>query len=211
MGADGGGKWLSVGDVAARLEASPRSVQRRCHSGRLRARLVPTATGQAWEIDPAQFNPDTDDRNDRATTQTTEETTPTTQVTTLPTQETTATTGNDTNGATQTTEGNWMAKYIAQMEQENSNLRDQVKQRNLDIEQHQRAEAELRAALREALRAMPKQLTAGTPSTSATDTPTETPQQSEARPPAPIPTTARNDGPMSYADLADQLERDLGL
>jgi hypothetical protein len=165
MVADGGGNWLSVATVAARLEIGARSVQRRCHSGRLRARLVPTATGQAWEIDPAQFNPATDDSNDRVTTETTEETTPPTQ----------GTTGNDrdaTEGATPTTGGDIGARYVDHLERENLFLRGIIEQRDRDA-------AELRAALRKALDNAPRQLIAGDSSTSAhnaTGTPTAAPQ-----------------------------------
>lgn len=191
---DSAGKWLSVATVAARLETSERSVQRRCKDGRLRARLVPTPTGQAWEIDPTQFDPDTNDTNDGATTETPLQTTPTPQETTLPTQETTATTGNDTDGATRTTADDMTARYIAQIERENAFLRAQVEEGN-------RNAAELRAALREALRNAPKQLTAGN-GASETEIPTTAPEQPQKpQPRLPLPST--------YADLADQLEREL--
>jgi hypothetical protein len=118
--------------------------------------LVPTPTGQQWEIDAATLHiqgNDGDDAND------TDDTTPTTQ-TTGTTNPTTATTPATTTGTTATTTANdtgdrndtgLSSRYVAQLETENKFLRGVV-------EQQQRDAAELRAALREALRAMPKAL-----------------------------------------------------
>jgi len=42
--------WLPVGEVAARLGVSPRSIQRRCTSARLPARRVQGERGPVWEV-----------------------------------------------------------------------------------------------------------------------------------------------------------------
>jgi hypothetical protein len=154
-------RWLTVSQTAAQLEVSERAIQRRCKTGKLRARLIATPTGQQWEIDADAIikpveqgddrddtpSPDTNDGNDAETTRTTEETT-------LPTA--TAPTGTTLRDDSPDTFSNsdLAAKYVAQLETENRFLRGAVEARDRDA-------AELRAALRKALEAMPKQITSG--------------------------------------------------
>jgi len=45
--------WLSVAQAAKILQITPRSVQRRCDAGTLKARRVGPEGAQHWEIDPA--------------------------------------------------------------------------------------------------------------------------------------------------------------
>lgn len=145
-------EWVSVATVAARLGVSVRSIQRRCHAGKLRARLAPTTSGQQWEINAASLT--TSDRNDRDAT----------KETTRATEATRETTPNDRNDATETTattqttfapDTDLAARYTAQLEGENTFLRGV-------IEQLQRDGAETRQHLKRALELAPKQLTQGT-------------------------------------------------
>jgi hypothetical protein len=138
-------EWLTVSEVAARLKISERTVQRRCKSGKLTARLESGDDGAAWLINGATLptgdaiTADTADNvptgdatpNESESAQSVGSVTP--DVATLPT-------GADTD-------------FLAHLKAENEFLRGA-------IEQHQRSEAELRAALRKALEAMPKQLEA---------------------------------------------------
>jgi AraC-like DNA-binding protein len=134
-------EWLTVSEVAARLKISERTVQRRCKSGKLTARLESGDDGAAWLINGATLptgdaiTADTADNvptgdatpNESESAQSVGSVTP--DVATLPT-------GADTD-------------FLAHLKAENEFLRGA-------IEQHQRSEAELRAALRKALEAMPK-------------------------------------------------------
>jgi hypothetical protein len=157
-------RWLTVAKAAAQIGISERATQRRCKSGKLRARLTATPTGQQWEIDPTEIEEqakqsgDTSDRDDiRRRDSNDAETTPTTEETTLPTAtaptQTTETTPRDDSPDTQAN-SDLAAKYVAQLETENRFLRAAVEARDRDA-------AELRAALRKALEAMPKQITSG--------------------------------------------------
>jgi hypothetical protein len=47
------GDWLTVSQAAAALEVSERTIQRRCKSGALAARLVSADDGQQWQINGA--------------------------------------------------------------------------------------------------------------------------------------------------------------
>jgi hypothetical protein len=130
--------FVTVAEAARILGVSPRSIQRRCKAGTLGARLIQTKFGEAWEIDRAQV----------------EKAAP--EAATHPRQ------GRDETPDKAATEPRHVApeaddlaaRYIARLETENDFLR-------ATVEQHQRSEAELRAALREALKAAPRQLTAG--------------------------------------------------
>jgi hypothetical protein len=160
-------RWLTVAEAAAQIGISERAIQRRCKSGKLRARLTATPTGQQWEIDPTELkerakpsgdSPDTSDRDDTQRRDRNDtDTTRTTEVTTLPTATaptgTTETTLRDDSPDTQPN-NDLAAKYVAQLETENRFLRAAVEARDRDA-------AELRAALRKALESMPKQLTSG--------------------------------------------------
>jgi hypothetical protein len=46
-------EYVTVSQAAAALGISERTVQRRCKSGKVRARLVTTETGQLWEVEAA--------------------------------------------------------------------------------------------------------------------------------------------------------------
>jgi excisionase family DNA binding protein len=145
---------LTASQAAARLGVSERTIQRRCKSGKIKAELVTDADGEEWRIDPATLptgdaiSADTDDK-----------------VTTAPgepahsqkepvTTQAPATGADTADRVTPTVTTRDDARLLDQLQTENSFLRAMV-------EQHQRSEAELRAALREALKAMPKAITAG--------------------------------------------------
>ncbi len=109
-----GSQWIDAATAAAIIGISPRAVQRRCKSGQIAARLMPTPTGQQWQIDSFSLgiisshshdrndssdtqSRDTDDRNDTSDTQAATGTTPATE-------ETTETTLKSTTAATPATE-----------------------------------------------------------------------------------------------------------
>lgn len=141
---------MSAAEVARRVGVSERSIQRRCKTGKMSARLVPTPTGQQWLVDASALDFGTLQSGD-AKREAGGDTTPTRRGDRAATQrrQTTGTTPDSDDIA---------ARYVGRLEEENRFLRGLV-------EQHQRAEAELRAALRRALDIAPRQLQSGQDST----------------------------------------------
>jgi hypothetical protein len=138
--------WLTTSQAAARLGISERAVQKRCTSGKLTARR--TDDGR-WEI-AADSLPRTGEPN-RTRTNRTGEPQDGNRANLSTIQD-----ANEPNLGRERTEPD--ANQFTRMEAEVLFLRSMV-------EQHQRSEAELRAALREALRAMPKAIEAAAQST----------------------------------------------
>lgn len=146
---------LGVAAAAQLLGVSARTVQRRCNAGKLSARRVLSEFGEQWEIDRAEVKkaataPATTPRHVVPVSQSRPDVIP------------------DKIFPVESSESEGLAaRYIARLETENDFLR-------ATVEQHQRSEAELRAALREALKAQPRQLTSGTPeeAPTATEAPT---------------------------------------
>jgi hypothetical protein len=192
------GEWLTVTQAATALGVSARAIQRRCKTGQLVARLVADKGGHHWEIgagpdglplsaptsndrhDATRTTPTTianDSRNDDRDAPNDKQTTPyearaatpataPTELTTGATQETTpATILNDA----------ITSRYVAHLESEVTHLRGQV-------EAHARAEAELRAALREALKMSNRALTSGNDSTTDTAPPAQATESAEDAP-----------------------------
>lgn len=149
-------QWLTVSEVAARLKISERTVQRRCKSGRIAARLETNDDGAAWLIDGATLPTGAATTADTDATVTTGDDKP---FESEPAQASTHVAAPDDKVTTSDAiaAGNG---FVDHLKAENAFLRGQ-------IEQHARAEAELRAALREALKAMPKAITAPDMSTHA--------------------------------------------
>ncbi len=172
-------EWTNTSDAAARLGISERAIQRRCKSGKLRARLVPTATGQAWEIHTAALDvlqksgdsndtpdSDTNDGNDTPDRPNDDDTT----ATTIPTTPTTVTTPSADSDDSHEAAKDEQEVRVSVAETETRMLREALENERENvaflrtlIEQRDRDAAELRAALRKALEAMPKQL-GGAPS-----------------------------------------------
>lgn len=170
-------EFLSVAAAALILGISPRTVQRRCHKGKLAARLVLSEFGEQWEIDRAAV--------EKAATE--GATLPPTAPRHVTTVSQAASAGKP--AASPEASEDLAARYIARLETENDFLR-------ATVEQHQRSEAELRAALREALKAAPRQLTAGSP---------------ESAPDAPKPDANRVDEPnLGARSNAPQTEPEQG-
>ncbi len=120
------GQWLTVSQAAARLGVSERTVQRRCKSGKLAAKLESGEEGAAWMVDGSKL-PTGAATDDRLTTgENTQNTIESAQsVVSVPT------------GAA--------SGLLEHLRIENTFLRGLVEQRDRDA-------AELRAALREALK-----------------------------------------------------------
>lgn len=170
-----GAAWLSVAQAAAALRKSERTIRRRCAAGELEARQ----SAGAWFVSAsAVMRPSA--ANSAAIVSATADTDSSVDADTMAvTADTRPTAANSAD-----------AEIIA-------DLRAQVNFLRASVEQHQRSEAELRAALRESLRAMPKQFTTGAPQ--------ETPMPT---PPAPAP-PKRDGAPLTYGEIADELERTL--
>jgi hypothetical protein len=167
-------EWLTVAQAAQIEGVSSRAIQRRAAAGRYQARRIETAKGEQWEINAATLK--------RA-----------------PTQQ-----GDDRDGKTDDTDanrdaqrddrdpptresGNVATQQVERLEKEVEFLRGLV-------EQHQRAEAELRAALRETLKAMPRELTTGTNVKAAQESPqiaAPTNAATDAQTPAESPKNAK--------------------
>jgi hypothetical protein len=139
-------EWLTTSDAAARLGIGERAVQKRCAAGTLTARR--TDEGR-WEV-AADSLPRTGEPN-RTRTNRTGEPQDASRANLSTIQD-----ANEPNSGRERTGQD--ANQFARMEAEVLFLRSM-------IEQHQRSEAELRAALREALKAMPKAIEAGSQST----------------------------------------------
>jgi len=166
MSNEPGARWLTTADAAKRLNVSSRTIRRRCEAGTLAARFI----GGQWEVSAdaighadtgADKSADTGTRADgHADTDLNASADTRTQSADSRTSSDghadadTRTDGQPRGHGESLSNGDLTARLIEQLERENKRLAEAN-------EQHQRAEAELRAALREALRAMPKQLTAG--------------------------------------------------
>ena len=160
-------QWLTTADAAKRLNVSSRTVRRRCEAGTLAARFV----AGVWEVsadaighadtDAAKVTDSRTRTDGHAAKQSDSDLNASADTRTQNADSRTSSDGHaDTDTRTvgqprgHSETGDLTARLIEQLERENKRLAEAN-------EQHQRAEAELRAALREALRAMPKQLTAG--------------------------------------------------
>jgi hypothetical protein len=133
-------EWLTVSQTAAALEVSERTVRRRCENGKLAARLTTTDSGAAWEVSAAAVKA-ADAAAITADTLRTRSESESDEAAAIPTD--------TADSAPQAAAIAADSGFLAHLQSENAFLR-------VAIEQHQRSEAELRAALREALRAMPK-------------------------------------------------------
>jgi hypothetical protein len=154
-------QWLTVSQAAARLGVSERTVQRRCKSGRLTAKLESGEEGAAWLIDGATLP--TGAAIGAANVPTGADS---------PFESETAQSGGTLpTGAANVPTGAAIGAdsvLVARLEGEVTFLRGLVEQRDRDA-------AELRAALREALKISTRALPAG----SETVSPPQAPQRAE--------------------------------
>ena len=180
---------LTVEEAAAMLDVSARTIQRRCQSGKLSAKQVEGEFGEVWEIARATVEQmaatkSGDKRRqgprqsgDRAATSDDKE----------PRQAATSGVSVAAIDAAQNNDErpqvadrdeaapDFRARYIAQMEAENSFLKSQLEDAN-------RNAAELRAALRKALEIAPRQLTPGTPTDATAPTASAAPEMAQGAP-----------------------------
>ncbi len=135
-------EWLNVAQAAQIEGVSSRAIQRRAAAGTYQARRIETPKGEQWEINAASLKRTAtqqhDDRDDSADD-----------------ADANRDAQRDDRDKPTRESGNAATQQVQRLEKEVDFLRGLV-------EQHQRAEAELRAALRETLRAMPRELTTGT-------------------------------------------------
>ena len=154
-----GAEWVSVARFASLEGISPKTVWRRAKSGQLEARKVAGGRGGfVWEIalNPTGQPTDRPDKTDRTPSGQSEGDKPVLR--SEPTGQPDKTERPTDRTATGQTD-EVTARLLAHLERENAFLR-------ASVEQHQRSEAELRAALREALKIAPRQLSAA-PDTTA--------------------------------------------
>lgn len=201
--------WLSARDAAAALGVSEKTVWRRAKAGTLTARKVASERGgEVWEIalkptgqtDRPTGQKRPDNRPDKVKQAPESEREPTDRTAT---DRPAKPTGQNSDG-----EADIGARFMAHLEAENKFLRAALEQRDRDA-------AELRAALRAALKltagTSAPQLSAGTSAPDVASDATATPEPQRAQIYAPDPTTGaeKRAAPLTYGDIADQLERDL--
>ncbi len=192
-----GAQWLTTSQAAAVLGVAERTIQRRAQRGEIEARKAKTETGEQWEVRLSGANVPPGVAPGAANSGASFH-------------------AQNAGGGATFGEGGARVPPSGATSQDIeiiSDLRDQVAFLRASVEQHQRSEAELRAALREALRAMPKQLTEGAP---------QSPPGGQGEPPTPKPDNTASDAPgarqrpanrdghaLTYSDIADELERNL--
>ena len=166
------------------LDVSPRTIQRRCQNGKLSAKQMAGEFGEVWEIERAAVEkmattkrgdkPRQQPRQSAATATTGDDRATTSGVNSASDARAIIPLADERKTADRDTAPDFRARYIAQMEAENSFLKSQLEDAN-------RNAAELRAALRKALEIAPRQLPAA-----PTDTTTPTnpaPQTAQEAPP----------------------------
>lgn len=132
-------EWLSVAEVARLEGLTVRAVQRRCQAGKYTTRRVAGEKGEVWEIG----------------------------LSSLPVEARENATANENKSQGEpfahrsANEGESHHEPRGEGTGREKELKEEVLFLRGLVEQHQRSEAELRAALREALRAMPRQLDGG--------------------------------------------------
>ena len=162
------GEWLTVAACASALGISERAVQKRCAAGKLAARRIETPQGARWEIDANQVT-----RTGEPSARTLDASQDANQRTDEPIGREPA---NQTSKVHAQTHPNELANQRTEPREPdasqsnaqtalNAHLLEENRFLRAAVEQHQRSEAELRAALRTALAAMPKALTDGESST----------------------------------------------
>lgn len=185
--------WVSVSQAAAALGVSERTIQRRASAGQVPARKVSRRDGEAWEVGLGAAIVPTGAANGADSVLNLKE------ARALPTADTVPTV--PPRGADSSRE--------VELKEEVRFLRGQLEEAN-------RGQAELRAALRKALEAMPRALPS--PNAGATPKPAEAPGRAEN---GGVDTPKRANGPqiepqrketgaLTYGDVLAELERDLG-
>lgn len=190
--------WLSVAEVSRLEGIAPRTVQRRCTAGKYTFRTLETANGPRFEIDADSLKKGAATEAENAAT--IAATTPRQNEIFAATNAATRRDNSDQNAATMETE---LRDKLERERQQNQFLRGV-------IEQLQRDGAETRAALREAQKQSKPQLTTGTPTDARQDAQTGTAtNNSHADASDQQQPTGETKRPLTYADIADQLERTL--
>lgn len=195
-------QWLTVAEVANRLKVTPRTIQKRCKAGKLDARSVETPTGDQWQINAAAV----ETQGTKAANEATNRAANSREQAANVRSEQRRTAANRSQPQPDAAP-DFRARYIAQIEEQNSFLKSQLEDAN-------RNAAELRAALRKALEIAPRQLPA-TPPTATEKTASGAQQIGEVN---NVPSDAadavkspakRDDAPdwnTIYGQIADELE-----
>ena len=200
-------RWITTSAAASLLGVNPRAVQKRAARGSIPARRIGTGAAARWEIDADALDASTGPQMD-APASTNGRISHAPDVQSAPK----ADASNVHNGRVQGVHVD--ASNVADLREQLARERGEVAFLRGLVEQHQRSEAELRASLREALRAMPKAITAGDTPQTARDAP-ESPQTGGAGNDTRKGTRAPQAGaearerPLTYGDIADELERSL--
>jgi hypothetical protein len=198
-------RWVSVVQASAALNVSEKTLLRRIKGGKIKAEKAPLpAGGVAWRV---RLDSAMDSEQDTERT-----IAPEPERTQNKRENRAMDNGKDSAPELSfpragTGKDNDKNELLAHLKSENLFLRGLVEQRDRDA-------AEMRAALRKALDSAPRQITAGTPA------PDDEPARIEAQGPqnrggrgreggdqnGPQITTERDDGAVTYASIADDLE-----
>ncbi len=213
-----GAAWLSASDAAARAGISKRAMQKRAASGKIGARKIGTGAAAQWEIDGREL-----DANLGANLGANREPIGREPGANLGAIE------RETGCELRTDRCEPGANLGANREPigrelsgaREAELKEEITFLRGIVESDRRDMAELRAALREALKAMPKQLNAAPldaatspPGAASGDAPAFVVAQNardlpKFKPPDPTTGEKSRAAPLTYNDIADQLERDL--
>ncbi len=211
--------WLPVSMAAARLGVSSRSIQRRCASGTLPARRVEGQRGTVWQVEAGAVERarhderDGDTERDRETqekaTTTATSATPKQRVAlVLPfprsKQRDTEDDGDSDKAQSVALETERLRAQLEASRAEIERERELSRFLKSQIEEGNRNAAELRAALRKALEIAPRQLEQG----NANSAPERTQNGAANHVPTSMPDAPKpkRKAPMSYSEIADQLE-----
>ena len=180
-------QWLTVAEVADRLKVTPRTIQKRCKAGKLDARSVETPTGDQWQINAAAVETQGTKAANEATNRVANS------------REQAANRSQPQPDAAT----DFRARYIAQIEEQNSFLKSQLEDAN-------RNAAELRSALRKALEIAPRQLAQGnapeTQEATQKSAATKDSHADESAPKKPVNRAVVPDWNSIYGQIADELE-----
>ena len=188
MNEDATGQWITVSEAAAALKVSERTIQRRCKSGSIVARLVSGEDGQQWQIAASEVPP----LVPTGAANTADKVPP------LIKHETNTADTQAVIGAAIGADTDLMARLIDEKDERIADLRATVESQRLQIEAANRTNAEVSAALRSLVAAQSKALPE--PNADATPMPPQSPETATERaasvrtpdnPPAPIADTKK--------------------
>ena len=204
-------KWVSVAAAAAALGVSARAIQKRAARGTLAARKSERGGAVVWEIDGRELGGGMDANGRTDGRELVRE-----PANLLPQVDANPAPNHAQSGCEPVREMDANGRELGGGMDTNraAEYRAEIAFLRATIEQLQRDGAETRASLREALKAMPKQLSAGAPETArnAQNEPQNLAAGNGGREASNGPRIVpeREETRLTYGDLADMLEKELG-